>query len=188
MRKYSLFIGLLVLSVCLSLIAISGILPRTNLGFDYLGAIIGVISVMIAVLIGWNIYTVVDFNEKAKTLTEVRNEIKKFEETSEIQQHESWYGIFSALVYQNIRSTTKDSVQWQTIYWGCCAIEHAYKANCLEDMKYMIGNIKNNMKATDFSVDKEDKDKCLAILYNIPKDYDVTDIISVINQIDIKKE
>lgn len=64
--------------ILFSLIALANCYPRTeNLEFDYLGVIVGVLSLLITILIGWNIYTMVDFNRKTKELErKVEREIR----------------------------------------------------------------------------------------------------------------
>lgn len=69
-----------VITLTFSIIAISVCCPRnvefSDLGFDYIGVIVGIISLLVAVLIGWNIYTVVDFNKKTEIIEEKAEVIK----------------------------------------------------------------------------------------------------------------
>lgn len=71
-----------VITLTFSIIAISVCCPRnvefSDLGFDYIGVIVGIISLLVAVLIGWNIYTVVDFNKKTEII-EGKAEVIKVE-------------------------------------------------------------------------------------------------------------
>lgn len=56
-----------------SLAALFHVLPRA-LGMDYLGVIVGILAFLITLLLGWNIYTVVDFQNRDK-------EVKQLKET-----------------------------------------------------------------------------------------------------------
>ncbi len=60
----------------------------SNLGFDYMGVIVGVLSLLVTVLVGWNIFNTLEFKkeleqikqqleEKEKTLKELKEEIEK---------------------------------------------------------------------------------------------------------------
>ena len=50
-----------VVAIIISVIAICLICPKSNnLGFDYQGIIVGVLSLLVAILLGWNIYTLID--------------------------------------------------------------------------------------------------------------------------------
>ena len=53
--------------------------PRVpnNLGFDYMGVIIGILSFLITLLIGWNIFSVIDFNKKVEVIIENNNKLKE---------------------------------------------------------------------------------------------------------------
>ena len=53
--------------------------PSKNLTFDYMGVIVGVLSLLVTILIGWNIYAIIDFNRRKDDLEtsihEARNSI-----------------------------------------------------------------------------------------------------------------
>lgn len=50
-----------VVAIIISVIAICLICPRlNNLDFDYQGIIVGILSLLVTVLLGWNIYTLID--------------------------------------------------------------------------------------------------------------------------------
>lgn len=69
--KYWILTGVLV-SLALSVLAVCIAAYRTpELSFDYLGVIVGILALLVTVLIGWNIYVVMDvkgINEKMKNL------------------------------------------------------------------------------------------------------------------------
>ena len=60
----------------------------SNLGFDYMGIIVGILSLLVTVLVGWNIFNTLEFKkeleqikknseEKEKMLKELKEEIEK---------------------------------------------------------------------------------------------------------------
>lgn len=59
---------IIIASLIMSSIAICRSLPRIY-GVDYIGVIIGILSLLVTILIGWNIYTVIDFNKKKEELS-----------------------------------------------------------------------------------------------------------------------
>lgn len=78
---FSLIISLAnIVVVCLSLPA--GHEPD----FDYLGLIVGSLSILVTVLIGWNIYTLVDFKNEVKVIKNYREEL---DEVKNIQRSNS---------------------------------------------------------------------------------------------------
>lgn len=60
--------GLVLLSLILSIISLCNSHPCTS-GLDYIGVIVGILSLLVTILIGWNIYTVIDFNKKKEELS-----------------------------------------------------------------------------------------------------------------------
>ena len=59
---------IIIASLVMSSIAMCRSFPRIY-GIDYIGVIIGILSLLVTILIGWNIYTVIDFNKKKEELS-----------------------------------------------------------------------------------------------------------------------
>lgn len=77
--KKSISIWVSCLSLPLSVIAVCAAFWRSpDLSFDYQGVIVGVLSLLVTVLIGWNLYTVIDFNKKEKELNRQLKIISKY--------------------------------------------------------------------------------------------------------------
>ena len=63
-RKFDLAIVISCIAIIISFIAIGGVYPRyPELGLDYQGWITGVLALLVTVLLGWNIYTLIDIKE-----------------------------------------------------------------------------------------------------------------------------
>ena len=65
-----------ILAIILSILAICFSLPRIELSFDYLGLITGILGVLVTVLIGWNIYALIDFRQEKQRLVQYFDEQK----------------------------------------------------------------------------------------------------------------
>lgn len=63
-------------AIILSIVAICVALPRTDMSFDYLGLITGILGVLVTVLGGWNIYMVIDFKQEKEKLQQYFDEQK----------------------------------------------------------------------------------------------------------------
>lgn len=61
-------------SLIMSIAALCHSLPCMA-GLDYIGIIIGVLSLLVTVLIGWNIYALMDFNSKEKQINAIIEKI-----------------------------------------------------------------------------------------------------------------
>ena len=81
--------GFVLLSLILSIISLCSSLPRAG-ELDYIGVIVGILSLLVTILIGWNIYAVIDFNKKKEELS--KNE-----------------AVLSELILRVNNSTTADS-------------------------------------------------------------------------------
>lgn len=69
MKKYGIgcAIAISIFAVCISVTTLCVVKPRcSELGLDYLGVIVGVLSVLVTLLIGWNIYTTIDLKDTLK--------------------------------------------------------------------------------------------------------------------------
>lgn len=65
------------IAIVLSIVAICVSCPRSDMSFDYLGLITGVLGVLVTVLVGWNIYMIIDFKQEKEKLQQYFDEQKK---------------------------------------------------------------------------------------------------------------
>lgn len=87
-ERYIIYVAI-VISFTFSIISLCSSLPRAG-GLDYIGVIVGILSLLVTILIGWNIYAVIDFNKKKEELS--KNE-----------------AVLSELILRVNNSTTADS-------------------------------------------------------------------------------
>lgn len=66
--KWIIICIIVLASLIMSIFSLCNSLPRTD-GLDYIGVIVGILSLLVTILIGWNIYTVIDFNKKKEELS-----------------------------------------------------------------------------------------------------------------------
>lgn len=65
-ERYIIY-AIIAISLTFSIISLCNSQPRTS-GLDYIDVIVGILSLLVTILIGWNIYTVIDFNKKKEEL------------------------------------------------------------------------------------------------------------------------
>lgn len=66
------------IALVISIVALSLSLPRCSVqgvGFDYLGLLVGILSLLVVVLTGLNVYTLIDFREHNSTLKKHEEDI-----------------------------------------------------------------------------------------------------------------
>ena len=63
------------------IIALCNMVPRENSEFDYLGLLVGILSLLVLFTVGWQIYTIIDtkstIEEQNKALISIKDEYKK---------------------------------------------------------------------------------------------------------------
>ena len=64
-------------AIIISIVALANVAPTQDINFDYLGAVIGVLSFLVTLLIGYQIYTVINVKEELKEV-QVVEAIKEF--------------------------------------------------------------------------------------------------------------
>lgn len=73
-KKYWLIVLVGILLTIPNIIAICMAYPR-DWGIDYLGWIVGILALLTTVLLGWNIYTIIDIKENYKRYSDILNEV-----------------------------------------------------------------------------------------------------------------
>ena len=72
MKKENWALGLSIVAMTIAIIATCIAAYRTpELGFDYQGVIVGILSLLVTVLIGWNIYTIIDIKSTRDKIDEI---------------------------------------------------------------------------------------------------------------------
>lgn len=66
--KIKLSLILSSIAIVISVITICLTMPRTDMSIDNLGLITGILGVLVTVLIGWNIYMIIDFRQEMENL------------------------------------------------------------------------------------------------------------------------
>lgn len=81
MKKENWALGLSIVAMTIAIIATCIAAYRTpELGFDYQGVIVGILSLLVTVLIGWNIYTFIDIKGTSQKLISLELNLKENKE------------------------------------------------------------------------------------------------------------
>ncbi len=65
-----------IVAIIISVIALAKVAPTQGIDFDYIGTIVGILSFLVTLLIGYQIYTVINVKEELKEVQKVRSEIE----------------------------------------------------------------------------------------------------------------
>ena len=80
-------------AIIIAIIALANVAPTHGIDFDYMGVIIGVLSFLVTLLIGYQIYTVINVKDELKEIQKLRAEIDntiddKIKKASEVTDEE----------------------------------------------------------------------------------------------------
>lgn len=180
-KNYFEIVNLIVcfIAIVLSIIAISRTCYRTvELGFDYLGIIVGVLAILVTFLVGWNIYSAIDAKEKIKfyqdeidrlkTLQE--EQMKAFEEKSYKNQGDLY--ITAVSLAEKIITPSALSLYTDMIFNMVRSIDSLSRAESFTSadakMRYYCLTIKLDMDKFKKNIENETKKNILELLFEIP--------------------
>lgn len=64
-------------AIIMGVIALATVCPRTDLSIDYMGVIVGILSLLVTALIGWQIFNLIKIDKLNATLMSAKEEIEK---------------------------------------------------------------------------------------------------------------
>ena len=153
-RECCLVYPFLAVSLVMSLIAICLTCPREvtqqNLGFDYMGLIVGILALLVTMLIGWQIYNALSLDQKVSNIRREYDSLKQQNEVLTRQQEN--IKVYNEASMEFIQGMTmlsnRNSVNLAETYWVfSLALLHYIEAgidletnveNCLRNMDYAL--------------------------------------------------
>lgn len=127
-----------ILCIILMCIICPRVVNQENLGFDYMGVIVGVLSLLVAILLGWQIYSTLDIK---KVVDEIKSHTSRTQEETMARAYISIMNQTSYLVEG--RSENDDC--FNAVANGLFACKHFHLAGnnqkCVEHLR-MIANFK----------------------------------------------
>lgn len=172
---------IIITSLAMSSIAMCRSFPRIC-GIDYIGVIIGILSLLVTILIGWNIYTVVDFNRKNNSMR------RKVQEATNILNAEinhiiRGYASFLSAQHQETQGHISFAVEGYMT-----AIEESLQSRETEPAKLGINGLlellsQSHNGITVFCFDKKQRERYISILYKlkVSKEYQTLEIDKLID-------
>lgn len=94
------------IAIIVAIIAIIISAPRAyDLSFDYYGVIIGVLSLLVTALLGWNIYALIDFNRARQEVADLRRMYNEIITNNNTLVHHAVGDVFQTMAFNGkIRS------------------------------------------------------------------------------------
>lgn len=168
-----------VLALLFSIIAICRSFYRTvDLGFDYMGVIVGVLAILVTCLVAWNIHSAIDANHK---ISEVRNEVNNLQSSinSDRLASERKINKLKAELYDNVVSINrhiigfeKSAVSTHMLIYMLSSIDYLSRSEefvvAESQIDYYYVMTKNDLELIKKDIDKEAFDGLYRLLYEIP--------------------
>lgn len=167
-KEYSIWIS--IVSLLISVIAVCvAVWQSPELDFDYQGVLVGVLSLLVTVLVGLNIYTLVDFrkkesmvDEKIKLITESLSNLNKAElSTSATTEH-----AISFLYYSLMGLKDPLGLEYRYLYHNLISLS---KVSQLDDTKtcneIVKGLLEVIVRPENISMKKINKDRLYRLIY-----------------------
>lgn len=178
-ERYIIY-AIIAISLTFSIISLCNSLPRNN-EIDYIGVIVGILSLLVTILIGWNIYTVVDFNRKNNSMR------RKVQEATNILNAEinhiiRGYAAFLSAQHQVVQGHISFAVEGYMT-----AIEESLQSRETEPAKLSINGLldlllQSHNRMIVFHFDKDQKERYISILYKLKvskeyQDYEIDKLL-----------
>lgn len=80
-------------AVVMGIVAIAHKCPRYNLDFDYLGLLVGILSLLVTTLLGWNIYQVIDLKRAKQEIADIHNTTRIYIDRLHINLYSTAVGV-----------------------------------------------------------------------------------------------
>lgn len=150
-------------AITLSVIAICNVYPR-QLGLDYLGMIVGVLALLTTILIGWNIYTLIDIKEIHKRYISIINQVDISQhKVLAVQENANWM-IYHQLLLKN----DPCGLEFRFLYHGVSCLYHTSMIDKYETCSLIARTINDcftNPQAVKLS--KSNKQQVLLLLRQV---------------------
>lgn len=170
-----------VISFLFSLAVLCKAFPRfieipNETGFDYIGFIIGVLSLLVTVLIGWNIYSVID-------LRNIKSELEEVKSDSLFNSYKTSTVVFVSMSDFYQRNNDVNNV----FYYNVLTLSSASKYGNMELANELIDILKQNKDPNQLSFYEKTKDAMIGLLYECAHEMpnlkcDINKIVDIVNR------
>lgn len=164
MKKYAP-IWISTVSLLLSVIAVCVAVWRSpELSFDYQGVIVGVLSLLVTVLVGFQIYNSIDVNRKMGKIEDISREVAQMELSKSIHATKSFMHTHEGIEHYNTHFVTIAINEFMLALQEGVA---SGDSEMLEHPYHYLDRIMRENKG-GYPILKGEKDKYISILSSVP--------------------
>lgn len=134
-------------SIIISIIAIAKCAPSSPITADYIGVIVGILSLLVTVLIGWQIFTLIKADTILKRVDEAEKNLSETETNIMIKVYKEYANTSALHILSLIRNVSQINethvidmrlaygISAQTLHYQLLAKQNAYIDACLATME-----------------------------------------------------
>lgn len=172
MNKYRNIVILILsgISILVSIIALCRTYPHTSdLGMDYQGIIVGILALLVTVLIGWNIYTIIDFNKARKDVDDMKKKMDKQEMEIYTRSEKNLIEFHMTVFMSSVSKDNKDYKDaYQIVHSGLSAMIHQSRIGLYDQCEIIARAILAEKETISMmKISKQSKEALLSMMVGI---------------------
>lgn len=178
-------LGLSVVTIIISIVAISVSCPNTpELGFDYQGVIVGVLSLLVTALLGWNIYTLIDLKNIRDNINGISTGASLMvQKNMAITEKSNWM-----IYHYLLLSEDPLGLPYRFIYHGVACLFHTSLFSDIETCNAVVkGLLECIVDPGSITITKDGKKDILKLLSGVKHTDEIEGYLELMNRIALVK-
>ena len=181
MKKENLALVLSGIAILISIIAICISCPhKAELGFDYQGVLVGILSLLVTALIGWNIYTIIDIKRTRDKIDEISTGASfMVQKNMAVSESTNWM-IYHYLLLE------KDplGLEYRFLYHGVACLFHTSQFSDITTCNAIVkGLLESIVNPNSITITKNGKNEILKLLSNVKHTDKIEGYLELLNRI-----
>lgn len=181
MKKENWIFGLSTLSVVISIIAICFSLYRTPmLNFDYMGALVGILSILTTILIGWQIYTFIDIKRHSQDLQKISTGASlEIQRSMAVSENANW-----EIYHYLLLNKDPLGLDYRFIYHGIACLYHTSLLGDITTCNIIVKSILECIiNPESITITKSSKSNILKLISSIKQTEKIEGYLELINKV-----
>lgn len=184
-HKTIIYIWLIILTIISIIVLCRSFHRDTLLGIDYSGILVGILAALCTVLIGWQIYSLIDFSKREDknrklidSLTSILRAIKENGNRGDYLLNDNLSDI-----YKNILTEDRLRCEYEMIHFKIAAIHHAAIIGEYDVCENGISEIKEAIAKHSPTISEERKERLVRNACSIPNQNSIKNFADLVNTI-----
>ncbi|MGE4308794.1 hypothetical protein [Bacteroides sp.] len=181
MKKENIALEISIISIVTSIAATCVAIYRTpELGFDYMGVLVGILSLLTTVLIGWQIYTFIDIKKHSQNLQKISAGTSlEIQKNMAVSESANW------MIYHYLLLNEDPlGLNYRFIYHGIACLFHTSQFYDIVTCNAIVkGLLECIVEPKSITVTKSGKNDILKLLYGVKDSDKIDGYLELLNRI-----